>query len=132
MYLIRLLITVTFLFPQFAMAVQPVLVAKLDPPSLSLKPASFSLQEKEKGLADGSLEGEAVAEGLPTGGKAGFGVVIGFFTGFIGTGIGYFVIGPASMTPVALEKYNEGNSDYKMGFKLGWDKRLNPKSVMHS
>lgn len=92
-----------------------------------MKPASFSLQEKEKGLADGSLEGEAVAEGLPTGGKAGFGVVIGFFTGFIGTGIGYFVIGPASMTPVALEKYNEGNSDYKMGFKLGWDKKTQSK-----
>ena len=132
MNLIRLLVIValivTFLLPQFAMAYQPVLVAKLDEPTLSLKRASLSLQEK--GAADGSLAGEVMAESLPTGGKLGLGVLIGFLTGVIGTGIGYSVIDPESMTPEVFERYNEGNSDYKIGFKLGWDKKTQSKKRM--
>ena len=125
MYMIRLLVIITFLFPQLAMAYQPVLVAKLDEPTLSLKRASLSLQEK--GAADGSLAGEVMAESLPTGGKLGLGVLIGFLTGVIGTGIGYSVIDPESMTPEVFERCNEGNSDYKIGFKLGWDKKTQSK-----
>jgi hypothetical protein len=77
--------------------------------------------------AAGMIDGEALAESTRTGGKLGAGLGIGVLTGLIGTGIGYFVVGPARMTPEALERYSNKNPEYQMGFKSAWEKKSQSK-----
>ena len=107
------------------------LIAELD--SDEATPASTGtfdpskLLKQEKGTIDGTVEAEILAEGIKTGSKVGLGIGIGLLTGLIGTGIGYFVVGPAPMTPEALKKYTSGNNDYKIGFKAGWDNKTRSK-----
>ena len=78
-------------------------------------------------MAAGLLEGEMMADSVGTGGKVGLGLGVGVLTGLIGTGIGYAVTGPASMTPEALQRYSSGGSDYQLGFKTAWEKKSKSK-----
>lgn len=73
--------------------------------------------------AAGVLDGEMLAENPSTGGKLGLGLGVGVLTGLIGTGIGYFVVGPEPMSAEALQRYSNKSPEYQMGFKSGWDRK---------
>jgi hypothetical protein len=74
-------------------------------------------------MSAGIVEGEMLAEGRATGGKLGLGLGVGVLSGLIGTGIGFFVIGPEPMSPEALQRYSNKSPEYQLGFKTGWDRK---------
>lgn len=74
-------------------------------------------------MSAGVVEGEMLAENKSTSGKLGLGLGIGALTGLIGTGIGFFVIGPEPMSAEALQRYSNKSPEYQMGFKNGWDRK---------
>ena len=74
-------------------------------------------------MSAGLVDGEMLAESKPTGGKLGLGLGIGVLSGLIGTGIGFFVIGPEPMSAEALQRYSNKSPEYQMGFKSAWDKK---------
>jgi hypothetical protein len=78
-------------------------------------------------MAAGLLEGQALAEGHGTGGNLGTGLAVGVLTGFIGTGIGYFVIGPSPLSAEALQKSLGKSADYQLGVKTGWEDKTRSK-----
>jgi hypothetical protein len=78
-------------------------------------------------LAAGLLDGETLGEGRRTGGKLGAGLGIGLLTGVIGTGIGYFVIGPDPLSAEALARSINKSADYQLGLKTGWERKTQSK-----
>jgi hypothetical protein len=74
-------------------------------------------------MASGLLDGEALAESHGTGGNLGAGLGIGLLTGLIGTGIGYFVVGPSPLSAEAIQRSLGKSADYQLGLKTGWEKR---------
>lgn len=78
-------------------------------------------------MAQGLLDGEMLAEGTPTGGKLGVGLGVGVLTGLIGTGIGYFVVGPEQLSAEALTRSAGKSADYQLGLKTGWEKKTKSK-----
>jgi hypothetical protein len=78
-------------------------------------------------LAAGILDGEALAEAQRTGGKFGTGLAVGVLTGLIGTGIGYFVIGPTPPSAEALQRGAGRSADYQLGLKTGWERKTKSK-----
>ena len=77
--------------------------------------------------AKGMLDGEMMGENVTTGGKFAFGLVVGALTGVIGSGIGYFLIGPAPMTAQAYHRMEGKGDDYHLGFKNAWEKKSRSK-----
>ena len=75
----------------------------------------------------GMLEGEMMGENVSTGGKFALGLVVGALTGVIGSGIGYFLVGPAPITVQAYHRMEGKGDDYHMGFKNAWDKKTRSK-----
>ena len=88
--------------------------------SVPIVPAAPSSSDN---LPAGLLEGEILAEGEATGGKLGVGLAVGVLTGFIGTGIGYFVIGPTPLSAEALQRSVAKSADYQLGLKTGWERK---------
>ena len=86
-------------------------------------PASSSSDTMAGGLADG----EMLAEGQRTGGKLGVGLGIGVLTGLIGTGIGFFVIGPEPLSAEALQRSVGKSADYQLGLRTGWERKTKAK-----
>ncbi len=88
-------------------------------------PADAVVQTPESNdtLTAGLLDGEMLAEGRRTGGKFGAGLGIGVLTGLIGTGIGYFVIGPDELSAEALRRGEGKSADYQLGLKTGWERK---------
>lgn len=78
-------------------------------------------------MAAGLRDGEMLAEGTKTGGKLGLGLGLGVATGLIGTGIGYFVIGPEPLSPEALLRGEGKSDDYQLGLRTGWEKKTRSK-----
>lgn len=78
-------------------------------------------------MAAGLLDGEALAEGRPTGGNLGAGLAVGVLTGLIGTGIGYFVVGPDPLSAEALQRAAARSADYQLGLKTGWERKTRSK-----
>jgi len=72
---------------------------------------------------DGLLQGQMAAERIGTGGNMIGGLAIGVLTGVIGTGIGYFLIGPAQPDANATRMFGDKGGDYQSGFMAGWDKK---------
>ncbi|RPJ79494.1 MAG: hypothetical protein EHM13_13350, partial [Acidobacteria bacterium] len=70
-------------------------------------------------LADGMLEGEMLAERTRTSGKLALGLGVGVLTGVIGTGIGYFVVGPEPVSADVMYRYSNRSPEYQLGFKTG-------------
>ena len=78
-------------------------------------------------MAEGQRDAELSAETTHTGGKVAVGVVVGALTGLIGTTIGYFVIGPQTLSAeAALERENK-TPEYQKGYQTGWAKRTKDK-----
>ena len=77
--------------------------------------------------AEGQRDGELLADTVGTGGKAGLGVVVGLFTGIIGTGIGYAIIGPKELSADAAMAQQSKSQEYQNGFKSGWAKKTKDK-----
>ncbi len=78
-------------------------------------------------MAAGLIDGEMLAEGRRTGGHVGLGVGVGVLTGLIGTGIGYFVIGPDDLASEALLRSQGRSADYQLGFKTGYERKTKSK-----
>ena len=77
--------------------------------------------------AQGMFDGEMYGENVGTRGKFALGLLIGGLTGVIGTGIGYFLIGPADMNARANLAVQGKGQDYLLGFKTGWEKKTRSK-----
>ena len=73
------------------------------------------------------IDGEMHAERQGTWGKFAGGLAIGLFTGPLGSGIGYFLIGPTPMDGEALNAQDGKGSDYQRGFLTGWNKKTKAK-----
>jgi hypothetical protein len=78
-------------------------------------------------MAAGMLDGEMLAERTRTGGKLGMGLGIGVLTGVIGTGIGYFVVGPGPLSAEALQRSVGKSADCQLGMKTGWERKNRSK-----
>ena len=72
---------------------------------------------------DGLLQGQMTAERIGTGGNMVGGLAVGALTGLIGTGIGYFLIGPAQPDGYVNQMFSGKGGDYQSGFMAGWDKK---------
>ena len=82
-------------------------------------------EARQRSAAEGMLDGQMAAERLGTGGNMLGGLVTGGLTGLIGTGVGYFLLGPSDLKPharVMMEGEGKG-SEYKQGFIIGWEKK---------
>lgn len=77
--------------------------------------------------AEGQRDGELLAETVGTGGNAGLGVVVGLFTGVIGTGIGWAVLGPKELSADGAMAQQSKSQEYQTGFKSGWAKKTKDK-----
>jgi hypothetical protein len=78
-------------------------------------------------MAAGLLDGETLAESQRTGGNLGAGLGVGVLTGLIGTGIGYFVVGPSPLSADAAQRSAGKSADYQLGLKTGWEKKTKSK-----
>ncbi len=78
-------------------------------------------------VAEGQRDAELLADTIGTGGKVAGGVVVGLFTGLIGTSIGYFVIGPQDLSAEAALAQQAKTPEYQLGFKNGWAKKTKDK-----
>ena len=74
-------------------------------------------------MSDGMLEGEMYAERVGTGGNFAVGLLCGTLVGLIGTGICYFLTGPASMSRMQYQDIEGKGSDYRFGFETGFAKK---------
>ncbi len=77
--------------------------------------------------AEGQRDAELLAETVGTGGKVGVGVAVGLLTGIIGTGIGYFVIGPNDVSADAAIAQQGKSPEYQLGYKAAWAKKTKDK-----
>ena len=80
-------------------------------------------------MASGLLDGEMLAEGQRTGGNLGAGLAVGVLTGLIGTGIGYFVVGPSPLSPEAVQRSVGKSADYQFGLKTGGNAKRSQRSA---
>ena len=76
--------------------------------------------------ADGAVDGKRRSDQAATS-RATTGIIVGALTGLIGTGIGYFVIGPEEIpTQLAVELSKKG-SEYQLGFTEAYEKQTKRK-----
>ena len=99
--------------------------AATPPPAVTTSPPVVptpapSPPAEEETMANGLVAGEQMAQKQTGTGRAGAGFAVGLLTGFIGTGIGYAVLGPAPLSRLALLALEEKNDEYQMGFQNGW------------
>jgi hypothetical protein len=89
---------------------------------------SIGMKDGQKGFTyeQGYRDGERQADAAKAG-KFGTGLVVGALTGLLGTGIGYFVVGPKSLDGSAMMKSAEKGDEYQLGFRTAWDKRTQSK-----
>ena len=99
-----------------------------------LKNTYFAQNSSQSGSSEvkltssrGMMDGEMHAERQGTWGKFAGGLAIGLFTGPLGPGIGYFLIGPTPMDGEALNAMDGKGSDYQLGFLTGWNKKTKAK-----
>jgi hypothetical protein len=78
-------------------------------------------------VADGLLRGTNMAKDSSGTGRGGTGFAVGLLTGFIGTGIGYALIGSAPLSGQALLDLQNTNNAYQQGFREGWEKETKSK-----
>ena len=71
-----------------------------------------------KTFAEGVIAGEVMAEDYPTRGKVLGGFVTGLFSGLLGTGIGYFIVGRGDILGLLIQSW-----EYQNSFAKGWDKK---------
>jgi hypothetical protein len=102
----------------------PVAHAQAPAPAVPAAPPAPSQKDTK---AAGLLDGETLAESQQTGGNLGAGLGIGLLTGLIGTGIGYFVIGPSPLSAEAVQRSVGKSADYQLGLKTGWEKKTRSK-----
>ena len=99
-------------------------------PSFQLAQAAqqvgVSIQSEQFTYEQGFLEGERQAEATSAG-KFGTGLIVGVLTGLIGTGIGYFMVGPKPIDTMAISRMDGKGSDYQLGFGSAWDKKTQSK-----
>jgi hypothetical protein len=98
-------------------------LAQAQTPAPPAAPAAPATAASNDTMAAGLIDGEALGEGPGTGGKLGVGLAVGVLTGLIGTGIGYFVIGPDPLSPEALQRSAGKSADYQLGLKNGWEQK---------
>lgn len=94
-------------------------------PAGAQRPAGQAAEDPS--FAAGVRDGEVFAENASTCGKVAVGCV-GFFAGMtvIGT-LGVGAVGPAGMTPEAVQYASRQSPDYQVGFKKGWEKKSRDK-----
>jgi len=100
--------------------------AATPPPAVTTSPPVVptpapSPPAEEETMEAGLAAGEQMALNQDGTGRTGTGFAIGLLTGFIGTGIGYAVLGPAPLSTQALLALEEKNDEYQLGFRNGWE-----------
>ena len=73
--------------------------------------------------SQGFFDGQMHAERIGTGGNFAGGLACGFLLGLIGTGLVYFLTGPAEMDYRAMGATEGKGPDYRMGFEMGFKKK---------
>jgi hypothetical protein len=94
----------------------------------AIQESSSEMEEKkEYTMAKGMLDGEMHASNISTGGKFATGLAVGVVTGLIGTGIGYFIVGPKDMDAMIVQAMSGKGEDYSLGFRTSWNKKTASK-----
>ena len=79
--------------------------------------------EQRYTYGQGMLDGEKHAEKVGIAGKFATGLLLGVWVPFIGTGIGYFLLGNAPLDAMALMSTEGKGEHYLLGFRTGWNKK---------
>ena len=131
-----LAVLTTYSLPAFAQSISASdMLARWDSPDASMPaPRKFDpatlLRQDKGGFLEGRVAGEALADEISTRDQFLLGIPmlpIGFFTFMIPNIIVYKRQKPDPMTAEALGKYLDGNDQYKVGFKEGWDRGTQSK-----
>ncbi len=118
--LVAILLVLAILTPTAsALARVGIQLAQVNPTS-SEKLAQTSIptfNEEFEGFADGKRQAE-----MTKASKLGTGFLAGGLFGLIGTGIGYFMVGPNDIEVNILRQVSAKSVEYQSGFRKGWDK----------
>ncbi len=114
-----------------SVSIQAAVGFKIAPPSTLHAQNELSMESKgvelKKSASRGMIDGEMYGENFGSSGNFVGGFLIGALSGLIGTGIGYFVTGPARMDGSIMDAMQKGDEDYQLGFRTGWNKKTQSK-----
>ena len=71
---------------------------------------------------DGFIEGTRQAE-VTKASKFGAGLLAGGLLGLVGTGVGYFMVGPKEIEGMVMSKIATKGEEYSLGFTKGWNEK---------
>ncbi len=117
-----LLVSIALLAPTVSLGQQ----RKQDTRLAQLMSMTEDQKPKVYTYADGAIDGKRGADQATTS-RAATGIIVGALTGLIGTGIGYFVIGPDRVpSQLAIEIAKKG-PEYHLGFNEAYEKQTKRK-----
>ena len=75
---------------------------------------------------EGFIDGKRQAE-VAKANKYGTGLLAGGFLGLLGTGIGYYMVGPKEIEGSMLRQVTVKGEEYELGFRKGWNEKTKQK-----
>ena len=123
--LVAILLVLAILTPTAsALAQVGIQLAQVNPTSSEeLAQTSISANDEEfEGFADGKRQA-----GMTKASKLGTGLLAGGLLGLLGTGIGYYIVGPKDIEVHILTQVSAKSVEYQSGFIKGWDKETERK-----
>ena len=122
--LVAILLVLAILTPTAsALAQVGIQLTQVNPTSSEeLAQTSISANEEFEGFADGKRQA-----GMTKASKLGTGLLAGGLLGPLGTGIGYYIVGPKDIEVNILTQVSAKSVEYQSGFIKGWDKETERK-----
>ena len=120
--LVAILLAVAILTPTGSVLAQVGIQLAQVNPTPSEKLAQTSIPSFNEGFTDGKRQAEMTkANMLRTG------LLAGGLLGPLGTGIGYYMVGPKDIEVNFLRQISAKGEEYESGFRKGWDKETEKK-----